>query len=219
MKSKNISLQDALAVIESISQPNWRALFLLMLDTAARYSEIAALTWEQVPKQSGGISAPSRPRPLLEIRIEPHLLPSGRLWRPKRPASIRSIKIGADARAAFRLVPQGPKRTLIFFPAKEEPTQSRTANYILENACLAVGVAPFSTHQLRRIRLTQALAAGADPNTVRAAAGHRSLSTTMRYLEDVPILAELPPLRAEPIGNPAAQGFLFLARPSQWKNT
>jgi integrase len=178
-------------------------LFTTLLETGGRYMEIATLT----PAQLGTDS----------IRIEPHFLPDGSWWRPKRPASTRSTIVSCDMLEALREAARGlPEHALIWWPEKESPTQSRTANYYLRKHCLRLNLPVFSTHQLRRVRITQSLAAGADPNTVRAAVGHRSLITTVRYMQDVPVRGVLPSLDAEPAKDPVVSQYMFMARNKNW---
>lgn len=199
MSNKNVPLADVQRVIEACPEP-WRKLFHTMLYTGARYMEIATLTPEQVGMDS--------------IKIEPHTLPDGSLWRPKRPASVRSIVISHEFAASLYASAQPGQ--LIFFPNKERPTNARTANYFLEKFCKKLGVRYFSTHQMRRVRITQALEAGANPHSVRAAVGHRSLMTTIKYMDDVPVRGELPNVDAEPVDDPVCAQYMFLTRRKNW---
>lgn len=52
----------------------------------------------------------------------------------------------------------------------------------LEAACRAAGVEPFSAHELRHTFATSCLRSGVDLRTLQAWMGHRSLTTTERYL-------------------------------------
>ena len=202
MSTREIDLKTVQRVVSACTHP-WHALFTTLLETGARYSEIATLTREQV-----GIDS---------IRIEPHVLPSGREWRPKRPASVRTLVVGGDLAASLAgMTASREAGVLIFWPERAEPVQSRTANYMLKKHCLRLGVPPFSTHQFRRVRIAQSLQAGGDPNTVRAAVGHRSLLTTIGYLRDVPVRGELPALGAEAVANPAVAQYMSMARSKNW---
>ncbi len=107
-------------------------------------------------------------------------------------------------------------RSLVFWPDRSTPLTSRSARRELKRACEIVGVPYFATHQLRRLRITQSLAAGADPNTVRASVGHRGILTTLGYLRDVPVKCELPALSEKECANPVANQYLGLVRRKNW---
>ncbi len=52
----------------------------------------------------------------------------------------------------------------------------------LETACRALGLRPFSAHELRHTFATGCLRSGVDLETLRVRMGHRSILTTQRYL-------------------------------------
>lgn len=205
------TLADAQRVLAALPDP-WDQLLGLLLETGGRYSEIAALTWECI----------SFSESYALLAIKPHRLPNGSEYKPKRPASVRSLRVALE-RAPGRLQNRREPKcgsSLVWWPERAAPVQARTANWQLARACSRLGVARFSTHHLRHLRITQALAAGADPNSVRAAVGHRSLGTTIGYLRDVPVQGALPDLEAGAVPNPvAAQYLAFGARAKNWKGT
>ena len=189
-----------LRAIADATPPPWRDLLRLLLETGARYQEIATLTAAQVDPDG--------------LRIEPHALPDGALWRPKRPSSVRKIRLPQHPELLARLA-----RTpgLVLFPGRDRPLTVRSANRALATAARTLGMPRPTTHDFRRARITQALAAGCDPNVVRATVGHRSLVTTVQYLRDVPVAGTLPSLDAAAADNPAAAQYLNLVRSGQWR--
>lgn len=199
-------MKDLELIVEQVPAP-WGRLFSLLRYTGARYSEVANLTRECLrPAPSGGRD--------VFIDIKPHTLPDGTLWRPKRPASVRSLRVPGALALAYL---EGPDPgALIFWPGRPRPVSVRQANRELERVCTRLGLRQVRTHDFRRARIAQALAAGADPNTVRAAVGHRSLATTVGYLRDVPVQGALPPLDAEAVDNPVAAQYVPLYRKKTW---
>jgi integrase len=185
------TLETIQTALQAVARPEWRSLFAVCLETASRYGEIAALTWDQV---DAGLA-----------RIEPHTLPDGSSWRPKSPSGIRAV-------TSETLASLPRSEGLVFFPGRERPPHNRTANYFLDRACQRACVERFTTHALRHARITHALAAGADPNSVRAAVGHRSLKTTVNYMYNVPVIGSLPPLEAPQVVDPAVAQYLPLVR-------
>lgn len=199
MSTRHVPFEDVRRVLAACP-PEWQKLFGVMLETGARYMEIATLMPEQV-----GIDS---------LKIEPHFLPDGTWWKPKRPASLRTVIIRQDLAEQLRSAEPGK---LIFFPHKSYPTHAKTGNYFLQKTCKTLHIPTFTTHQLRRVRITQALEAGANPHTVRAAVGHRSLLTTVAYMNDIPVRAELPCLEAEPVPDPAVSQYLSMTRAKNWR--
>ena len=223
MKPRKPSLEELQACIAACPEP-FKSLCRLLLDTGARYGEIAHLTWRQVRIVSTTEN---------ELRIEPHhlgpLIPAneppppktGRLildpcrggfrmlWRPKKPSSIRSIRTSMPLPALTGL------DALLWWPDRPYPPARSSIAHVLARASRGLPVVVRS-HDFRRCRIVQALAAGADPNTVRAAVGHRSLATTMGYVSGVPLEVALPALDAPAVANAPATAWRAVTGPSGW---
>lgn len=178
--------------------PRWRAVFRFLWATGARCGEALALTPDCVEERAAGVVA---------IHIRPHVLPDGRAWRPKRPASVRTIVAAAACLPAdWR---EGP---YVFAGARTVDAACKA----LKKACVEVGVPYNGTHGFRRGRIVQALAAGADPNTVATAVGHASLLTTLTYVHAGGLEAALPDPDAPAQANPPASEWLKACRPKKW---
>lgn len=203
MKKPKHDLATLLDVARETPAP-WCQLFAALADTGARYSELAFLTWECVELRED----------VARISIAEHTLPDGRLWRPKRPSSIRIVFTKRS-----NLPAKGAPTAFVYWPpATFAPPTVRSANRRLSTAARLLGLAtPPTTHDFRRARIVHALAAGGDPNTVRAAVGHRSLASTLEYLRGVPLQAELPPLESPEVVNPAAAQYAQVFRKRNWK--
>lgn len=202
MDAPRPSWDDLLAQTAELRSP-WYELAAVLLHTACRFGEAAHATPESLCPAG--------------LRIEPHELRDGTLWRPKRPSAIRTVPLPPPLALRLRDMGRGP-RSLLFWPHRVRPPHVRTFIDNLRTAARRAGVPPAKSHDFRRARIVQALQAGWDPNTVRAAVGHRSLSTTLGYLEGVPIVASLPPVAAEADPNPAANAYLPYARPRNWRD-
>lgn len=203
MKKPRLPLSELVAVACETPTP-WRELFLALAETGARYSEMAWLTRECVELRPG--------RSLVHI-IE-HSLPDGSTWRPKRPSSIRTVFVRSELLGVQKV---DTPTAYVFWPSSTSaPPTVRSANRRLSTAARTLGLPTPTTHDFRRARIVQALAAGGDPNTVRAAVGHRSLTSTLVYLQDVPLLAELPPMDAESRVNPNVAQYQQVFRKRNW---
>lgn len=178
--------------------PRWRAVFHFLWATGARCGEALALTPDCVEARAPGVVA---------IHIRPHELPNGRLWRPKRPASVRTIICPDGA-----LPPDWGAGPYVFPGARTVDAACKA----LKRACARADVPYNGTHGFRRGRIVQALAAGADPNTVATAVGHASLLTTLTYVHAGGLEAALPDPDAPAQANPPAAEWLKAARPKKW---
>jgi integrase len=210
-RSERPTLAQLRALADASKAP-WGPLFGFLLETGCRYGEAAALTWAQVDPGSA-VGDP------WVIRVEPHTLPDGSLWRPKRPASVRALEVAPAAICDLSRRNPGFSTVsgLVFFPSRQRPPARSAVSDYLRRTAAKLGLPPgCGTHDFRRARIAQALAAGADPNTVAACVGHRSLRSTVVYLRDVPVRCALPPLGADEVANPAAQKYLGLSRPANW---
>ena len=219
------SLEELQTCIRACPEP-YRTLCALLLDTGARWAEIAYLTGAQVRKVG-----PTE----TELRIEPHhvgpvvspdqapdcgqdrlTLDPCRgglraLWRPKRPASVRTVRTSIPLPVP---VPGGMD-SLLFWPDRSYPPARSSVREILRRASRGLPVV-VKSHDFRRCRIVQALAAGADPNSVRAAVGHRSLATTMGYVQGVPLLVALPALDAPAVANAPAGAWKAVTGRAGW---
>lgn len=187
-------------VLENCS-PHWRAVFRCALTLGARIGEVLALTTDCVEPGPGG---------RVVVHVRPHTLPNGKEWRPKRPASVRSLLVEPTPELALAADAVGVHWVY------DKARTPRAAQLALKKACTLAGVPYNGTHDFRRARIVQALAAGADPNSVASAVGHASLATTMQYVTTGGLVAELPPVDAPATPNPAAAEWLKPTRRKNW---
>lgn len=179
---------DSLQRLLRTADAQWASLYRFLALTGCRRGEALALTGAQVRHEAGRVV----------VRIEPHTLPSGDKWRPKTTHGTRAIALCPDS------VPRVCASAFVFVPMLKRPIHNSLLDRQLTRDCAEAGIGRFTSHAFRRFRITQALLAGAEPVALSRAVGHRSLATTLRYLRDVPMIHELPPVTAEPVVNPPA---------------
>ena len=141
-----------------------RALFGICLYTGCRVSEALAL--QTTDMKSGTITfRKSTTKGKLKTRVV-------------------DIQSGlADILAEYQLKP-GP-----LFPGLRGVTERMTrftADKVLRNACLRVGLVGVSTHSFRRTALTMMSSAGVPLRHIQEISGHNDLGTLQRYLEVTP---------------------------------
>lgn len=172
--------------ISAAAIPPWRALFLALFETGARYEEIANLRWHAVTRSADSIA----------VLIE----------RAKTAAGRRTVLVPLQAAVRCGLGGSGAPDGLVYFPEKGRAPRWSTALHHLRRAQAASGVRPgeiLGTHSFRRGRISQALLAGANPLAVQAAVGHKRLTTTLKYVRMENVTAALPSAEAKPATNPA----------------
>jgi integrase len=196
-----LPLDQLQKVVDAADLP-WRNVFRLCLESGCRVGEAMYATGNCFMAVSDGRCA---------FVIEPHTLPDGSEWLPKRPSSVRKLVVPAGY---SQYSVRGSR--LAFF---DEDTVTRTRyRWFWKKALKAAGLRPdeATTHDLRRARIVQSLASGADPWTVARCVGHSSLATTVTYLRSVPLLMELPPIEAQAGTNVAAEQWRNVFTPNHW---
>jgi integrase len=169
---------------------SWTALYHFQEQTGCRVGEALALTWECVEIKHGTLwdvhtADGIRRNPIHNavlgaiVRIEPHKLPDGREWRPKRPASQRAMVVALSALGAAQELsgPQG----LVFFPGRDRAPSRQAAWKALKK----LRGPDARSHDLRRAFITRKLSEGVDPWTLARYVGHRSLRSMLPYLISV----------------------------------
>jgi integrase len=166
----------------------WREFYRFLALTGCRKGEALALTGAQVTREDTRCV----------VRIEPHALPNAGYWHPKTTNSTRAIVLPTDA------VPPASAGGWLLLPMLTRPVHNMVVDRALRDHTIDAGIPHITSHAFRRMRITQALLAGAEPVALSRAVGHRSLLTTLGYLREIPMLCELPDLDAEPVPNPTA---------------
>ena len=144
---------------ESLRKAMWDAydLAILLLDTGARYSEIARLEWKQVS--------------LMERTIN--------LWRPK--VQNESVLFMTD-RVYDVLNRRSQERTQCLHVFQNKKGERRGyAGQSLRKALKRAGLLGFTIHTLRHTHATRLVQNGVSLYEVKEVLGHTDIKTTMRY--------------------------------------
>jgi integrase len=207
-----LPIEKWLEIIHECPMP-WCDVFRLQLESGCRVGEILNLTAECLDVDDDG---------RCWIHVREHLVRaldgSGDTWRPKRPSSVRTVEVPKVWRGRFERAWDGSIGRLVFFPGQGKPPTISTALWHLRKAARRCGVTEkVGTHDLRRVRITQALVAGADPVTVARAVGHASLRTTLGYIRSIPMRCALPSLDSGAATNAPAAAWKGLVTPKNWR--
>lgn len=130
---------------------------VMLLDTGARYSEIARLEWKQVDLKQNTLE----------------------LWRGKTDTASYVYMTDRVHRVLQRREESKMHETWVF--TNWERTSHRTDNTTYINQIIKASGVPYSVHTLRHTFATKMLKAGMTLNDVRVLLGHSSIQTTLRY--------------------------------------
>lgn len=131
-------------------------LIVVLLDTGARYGEIAGLEWSQIDLSSGSI----------------------RLWRRK----VRNEGIIFMTARVFEILERRSRTTNSPFVFKNKSGGARGYTYMtLRKALNRAGLRDCSVHTLRHTHATRLIQNGLTVYEVQAVLGHSDPKTTMRY--------------------------------------
>ena len=144
-----------------------RALFAVMLYTAARVNEAVTLHVTDVFDRRG------RVRPEITIRK----------GNTKGKLATRTIPVLEDLK--IKLTQYSPKKSEYLFPGRygRGHLHPDSASWILREACERIGLEGVSTHSFRRTALTQLSNAGIPLRIIQEISGHRTLDELYKYLE------------------------------------
>lgn len=150
-----------------LDPPRDRALFAVMLYTAARVNEAVTLHMTDVFDRRGRVRA--------EITI--------RKGNTKGKLATRAIPVLEDLEN--RLTHYHPQSGEFLFPGRygRGHLHPDSASWILREACERVGLEGVSTHSFRRTALTQLSNAGIPMRIIQEISGHRTLDELYKYLE------------------------------------
>jgi integrase/recombinase XerD len=150
-----------------LDPPRDRALFAVMLYTAARVNEAVTLHLSDVFDRRG------RVRPEITIRK----------GNTKGKLATRTIPVLEDLKN--KLNHYHPQKHEYLFPGRHGRghLHSDSASWILREACERIGLEGVSTHSFRRTALTQLSNAGIPVRIIQEISGHRTLDELYKYLE------------------------------------
>jgi integrase len=130
---------------------------VLLLDTGARYNEIARLEWKQVDLKQNTLE----------------------LWRGKTDSASYVYMTDRVHRVLQRRAESKMHERWVF--TNWERTSHRADNTTYLNQIINAAGVPYTVHTLRHTFATKMLKAGMTLNDVRVLLGHSSIQTTLRY--------------------------------------
>ena len=151
-----------------LDPPRDRALFAVMLYTAARVNEAVTLHRTDVFDRKGHV------RPEINIRK----------GNTKGKLATRAIPVLDDLHTKLTQY-QPPAQSEYLFPGRHNHGHLHpdSASWILREACKRIGLEGVSTHSFRRTALTQLSNAGIPMRIIQEISGHRTLDELYKYLE------------------------------------
>lgn len=143
-----------------------KALLLLALNTGLRCSELCALTTEDI-----------------DLRTKQLLVTKGKGRKQRVVYLNKQAATSLNDWLAIRGNTPGPLFVRVHkgSPLSTAPLTTNGIAHIFRELSTRANVRAFSPHDLRRTFITQLLEENIDLNTVRLAAGHSDISTTIRY--------------------------------------
>ncbi len=154
------SVEQVKALLAACETPRDKALLLVMADTGARVSEVAALHWGDVEPQTGVV----------------HI-------QRGKGRKARSVIVGVHTRRALlkyrRTVDHEPEEPL--WVGIAGPLGREGIRHVLRKLSRKTHI-KVSCHDFRRFFATASLRAGMNPIHVQSLLGHTSLEMTRRYL-------------------------------------
>ena len=150
-----------LASAEKLYGFKMRVFLRFVLETWGRFSEATGLRWEQIDFDEPSVTFLDTKSH--EDRVIP-IAPDSELLADLRKLQVQTLQDG------------GP---FVAYANCSNTAQKRLA--IVKDS----GIAPITTHDLRRTGITRALLGNMPPVVVQRLAGHRDIKTTLRYYAEV----------------------------------
>lgn len=157
-------------------------LWLLMVETGARTSELLGLAWEDVNLDTGTLRIGRRVIRLL--KGTPTVKDSG-----KSQAASRSIRLTPSTVAELRtyrtrwierkLAADAWEGDLLFTTREGKPLSANNLRKVFDRIVKRAGVPAITPHAIRKTAITLALANGASPKAVASRVGHADARVTL----------------------------------------
>jgi len=159
-----ISVEEVFALLERGPSGRWeerdRALLELIYACGLRLEEVSRLRWDQLDVEEGWVLVEGKGGKERYVPVGERALEALRAWRARAGES-----------------------PYVFPGGDEGHISPRTVDRAVRRAARRAGLGEISPHVLRHSFATHLLEGGASLRTVQTLLGHRSLSTTQRYLK------------------------------------
>lgn len=171
---------DVMSAIETVEDPRWRALLLLLLGTGVRLGEALALEWPSVDLLAGTVSVTRSASWVAGQRVE---------VAPKTASGTRAVTLPAFTIEALRRwrVEQAEERlrlgewssgALVFTRPAGGPATPAAALWAWRRTLRTADLPPLRLHDLRHLHASLLLDAGHPLPAVSARLGHASTAVT-----------------------------------------
>ena len=153
----------------------WRTLILFVVSTGARYSEAAALTWDDVSLDAE--------RPVAHLWRSASREPEDRELGPTKTKRFRDVPLISPVVEALQALRHD--RRFVFNPCEDRPLPHQTALKRIHEIAERAGLST-SWHPLRHTIATDLTAQGVSLRVVQELLGHTTIQMTTRYAHVAP---------------------------------
>lgn len=167
-----LSEREAQAVVDAADPGFWQTLVVFILHTGVRFSEAAAVTWDDIDHD--------RPVPVVRICKGGSRGKPG----PTKTGTHREIPLNDVLLDVLRVLPRTADR---IFPTKTPHIMDpASTGKFMTKFCVRAGITPCGWHALRHTFATRLAANGVAVQTIQKLLGHTTLEMTMRYIHTEP---------------------------------
>jgi len=157
-------------------------LWLLMVETGARTSELLGLTWQDVNLDTGTLRIGRQVVRLL--RGTPVVKDGGKTASASRsirltPGTVAELRTYRKAWLARKLSAPSWDGDFLFCTGTGRPLSANNLRRLFDRIVTAAGVPAITPHAVRKTAITLALAKGASPKSVSARVGHADSRVTL----------------------------------------
>lgn len=168
---KYLKPHEAEALLAVLGSGLWYVMALTALRTGLRFSELIALTWQDVDFAQQQLC-------VRQSCVE------GELGAPKN-GRIRYVPLTQDVYQALASL---PRQGELVFHREGKRIIYETAYSVIERACKQAGIARASWHMFRRTFASTLVMRGASLQAVKDLLGHATMNVTLRYAHLAPAM-------------------------------
>ena len=178
-----MTIDEQKKFMESAKTSSYYNLFMFVLQTGLRVSELMGLQWKDIDFSKR------------ELKVERQLVYyRGVGWEYTTPKSKAGYRIIPMTEECVRILKnQKEKRTIInieysdnvFTTEKGKPIVNSNIEKRMKEICKKINIPPYTMHSLRHTMCTRAFEAAANPRVMQEIMGHSNLKTTMEIYTHV----------------------------------
>lgn len=173
---------DVAAFLDTAADDALWPLWLLMVETGARTSELLGLSWEDVGFDRGTLRIGRRTVRLL--KGTPTVKDGGKSAAAARtirltPGTVAELRTARTRWLERKLAAADWDGDLLFCTRDGKPLSANNLRKVFDRVVLAAGVPAITPHAIRKTAITLALANGASPKAVASRVGHADARVTL----------------------------------------